>query len=135
MGSDHFTKTKNLNSITYKVIGICYEIHNKLGSSYKEIYYQRAFENELKGFGIKYEREKEFYLRYKDKIIGKQYCDFVIEDSLVIEFKAVPFMKKSYQNQLLSYLNSLQIKLGLLINFRSNSVQVKRVLLPDKYIK
>lgn len=126
--------TIKLDPLTYQIIGICFEIHNKLGSSYKEVYYQRAFEKELGRLGIKYEKEKEFSLEYKGEVIGKHYVDFLIEDILVVEFKTVPFVKEKEVNQVLSYLKSMQKRLGLIINFRSNKVQIKRVVLPDKYV-
>jgi GxxExxY protein len=132
--SKKLPSTSELDPLTYQIIGICFSIHNNLGSSYKEIYYQRAFEKELKHLKIKFEREKEFILKYKGDIIGKHFIDFLIEDSLVIEFKTVPFITDKASNQVLSYLKSIQKRLGLLINFRANKVQIKRIVLPDKFI-
>jgi GxxExxY protein len=128
-------KTDVINNLTYKVIGLCYEIHNKLGNNYKEKYYQRALEEELTQYNIKYEKEKSFYLKYKEKIIGKHYIDFLIEEILLLELKTLPFMGKKEYQQTLMYLNSLQLKWGLLVNFRSKKVEIKRVVLPDRYLQ
>lgn len=128
-------ETDKLNRLTYEVISFCYEIQNKLGNTYKEKYYQRALEQELKSNNIKYEREKPFYLKYKGRIIGKHYVDFVIDRKLVLELKTTPQLLPRDMQQLLMYLNSLQIRFGLLVNFRTGKVQLKRVILPDKYLK
>jgi GxxExxY protein len=127
-------KTDAINKLTYHVIGFCYEIHNKLGNNYKEKYYQRALEEELNRNHISYEREKLFYLKYKDKIIGKHHIDFLIENTLMLELKTLPFIGKREHQQLLMYLNSLQLKWGLLVNFRSEKVEIKRVVLPNRYL-
>jgi GxxExxY protein len=124
-----------LNKLTYQVISFCFEIHNRLGSTYKEKYYQRALERELRINNISYDREKSFYLKYKGKIIGKHYVDFIIDNRLILELKTVPILTQKDSQQLLMYLNSLQIKFGLLVNFRTGKVQLKRVVLPDKYLK
>lgn len=127
--------TIELDPLSYQIIGICFEIHNELGNSYKEVYYQRAFEKELRRLGIKYEKEKEFELEFKGDKIGKHFVDFLIKDTIVVEFKTVPFIKAREVNQVLSYLKSMQKRLGLIINFRPNKVQIKRVVLPNKFIK
>jgi GxxExxY protein len=128
-------KIDTVNNLTYKIIGFCYEIQNKLGNNYKEKYYQRALEEELIRNNIKFEREKSFYLKYKSKIIGKHYIDFLIGKELVLELKTIPFIGKREYQQLLMYLNSLQLKWGLLINFRSQKLQIRRIVLPDRYLK
>jgi GxxExxY protein len=135
MASKRLPKTSELDSLSYQIIGICFSIHNRLGNSYKEVYYQRAFEKELKHLKIRYEREKSFDLTYRDETIGKHFVDFLIDDKIVVEFKAVPYLTDKASNQILSYLKSMQKRLGLLINFRTNKVQVKRIVLPDRFVK
>lgn len=127
-------RIKELNPITYKLIGICFEIHNRLGSSYKEVYYQRAFEKELQGQGLDFQREKEVEIMFKDTFIGKHYIDFIIMYMIILEFKTVPFLKDSDTHQLLSYLKSMRKRLGLPINFRSPRLQVKHVILPKSFL-
>jgi len=73
-------------------------------------------------------------LKFKNEVIGKHYADFLVENEIVVEFKTVPYIKDSDKNQLLSYLKSMQKRLGLIVNFRSDKVGIKRIVLPDKYL-
>lgn len=121
--------------LTYRIIGILIKIHNLLGPSLQEKHYQRAVEQELINQQINYEKEKEVKIMYNSKIIGKYYLDFVIEDKVVLELKTIYFLDRKSQNQVLGYLNSLQLKIALLANFRKSKLEFKRIILPDKYLK
>jgi GxxExxY protein len=125
---------KQGKSLSYKVIGICQEVQRSLGSSLQEKYYQRALEKEFELQGIHFDSELRVPLHYKDKMIGYKQVDFVLEKKLLLETKAVPFMKKDYEIQVLAYLNTLQLRIGLLVNFREMPLMINRILLPDKYL-
>lgn len=127
-------KADGINTLTHTIIAISFDIQNILGNSLKEIYYQRALSSELTNLGIKHECEKEFILKYKDSIIGKHRLDLLVEKKLVLELKTIPLLTSKDKQQLFMYLRSLKIKWGLLINFRSTKVQIKRIVLPDKYL-
>ena len=66
--------------LSYQLMGIFFEVHGRMGNSYQEKYYQRAVELEFKNRNIRYVREKEIKLQYKDNPIGKYFLDFVVED-------------------------------------------------------
>ena len=121
--------------LTYRIIGILIKIHNQLGPSLQEKHYQRAVELELNNQNISYEKEKEVKIMYNNKIIGKYYLDFVIDNKVVLELKAIYFLNKNSYNQVLGYLNSMKLKIALLVNFRKTKLEFKRIILPDKYLK
>jgi GxxExxY protein len=125
---------KQKASLSYKVIGICQEVQRNLGVELQEKYYQRALKIELDKQNFHYSQELRVPLNYKDEMIGYKQVDFLIEDKLLLETKAVPFLKKEYEVQVLAYLNVLQKRVGLLINFRMKPLGIKRILLPDKYL-
>ena len=77
-----------LQKETYKIIGIGMEVHRVLGKGFSEIVYKDALEYELNKKGISFEREKEYLIRYKEKILPhKFYADFVIENQVILEVK------------------------------------------------
>jgi len=120
---------------TYRIIGILFKVHNALGHLHQEKHYQRAIACELKSEGIRFEQEKQVEILFNGEKIGYYQLDFLLENKLVLETKTINVMMKKYHHQILSYMNQLQIKLGLLVNFRLPKLQVKRLYLPDRYEK
>lgn len=116
--------------LSYQLTGIFFKVHNKLGNMQKEVYYQRAVEEELKAQGIPYRRELSVDFKYDDKKIGKHVVDFVIDGKILLELKTADYLKPHHLNQTLSYLKDLNLKLGIIANFRKERLQYKRVIHP-----
>lgn len=112
--------------ISYKIRGACFTVHNNLGGGHKESIYQKALAIEFKKLGIKFEREKSLTINYENENIGVYRPDFVIDNEIIIELKAVDFIPKSYEVQLLNYLKSTKLPLGFLINFGPQKVEIRR---------
>lgn len=117
--------------LSYQIMGVLFKVHNKLGNMQKEVYYQRAVEEELKAQKISYERELSVDLKYEGGKIGKHVIDFVIDGKILLELKTVDYLKPHHLNQTLSYLKDLNLKLGIIANFRKERLQYKRVIHPD----
>lgn len=114
--------------LTHKLIGLSYKIFNNMGYGFQEKYYQRAFAEELRQENYSFKQEQQILLRYNDKIIGRYFVDFVIDNKVVIEFKVASGFYESHVNQVLSYLKSSKLKLGLLILITKNGVKCKRII-------
>lgn len=115
---------------SYKIIGICMEIHRILGMGLKEINYKDAMEIDFIDAQITFNREKRFEVKYKEKILRNPYfADFVVYDSIIIEVKSASSLIDAHFAQTLSYLAVSGLTLGLLINFSERSLTYKRVLL------
>ena|SRR3989339_1265044 len=112
--------------LSYKVRGACFNVHNVLGGGHKEIIYQKALALELEKLGINFEREKTLTISYGDVKVGVYRPDFVVNGNIIIEIKAVDFMPKDYEVQLLNYLRSTQLPLGFLVNFGPRKVEIRR---------
>ncbi len=110
--------------LTYKIRGVLFEVHRELGRFATEKQDADLFEAKLKYHKMNYRREQ----RVGD---SGNITDFIIEDKIVVEFKAKPFLLKKDYYQLQRYLQSTQLKLGLLVNFRSEYLNPKRVLLAE----
>ena len=119
-----------LKEESYKIIGICMEVHNILGKGHSEVVYKDALEYELRINLIPFEREKIYEIEYKDIILPRKYiADFVIYNEIIFEVKAISQLTNSDIKQTLNYLASSKNKLGLLINFGEDSLKYKRILL------
>jgi GxxExxY protein len=118
--------------LSYKIIGIVYKVYNKLGAGYKEKCYQNAIEMELQSNNIFYEREKEYFLFYDGKKMGKYYVDFFVENKIILELKVMKFYnnKVIHLSQVLEYLKVAGIKLGIIVFFTSTGVIYKRIIHP-----
>ena len=115
---------------SYKIVGICMEIHNILGKGFSEIVYKDALEYEFKNNNISFEREKEFCVKYKNIILPhKFYADFTVFNKIIIEVKSVDKIINENINQVINYLKVSNYKLGLLVNFNKNSLETKRIVL------
>lgn len=115
---------------TYKIIGICMEVHRNLGPGLLEIIYKDAIEIELKENSIFFEREKEFIIEYKGKILHhKFYADFVVNGDIILEIKAVKELSNEHTAQILNYIKLANSEIGLLVNFQTKSLQHKRFVI------
>ena len=115
---------------TYKIIGICMEVHRILGPGLLEVIYKDALEIEFKENNIPFEREKEFLIEYKGKILPhKFYSDFIVNEDIILEVKAVKEFSNEHVAQVLNYLKLADSEIGLLVNFQTKSVQYKRYAL------
>lgn len=123
-------ESKLINAeLTYKVLGICFEVHKELGSGFLEAVYKEAIEYELNLAGIKYEREKNHRIKYKDTFLKKEYfSDFFIEDALILEVKAQTGAIEGFYRQTINYLRASKNKVGLIVNFNESSLKYKRLV-------
>ncbi|MBA7709863.1 hypothetical protein ES703_118789 [subsurface metagenome] len=112
--------------LTYKVIGALYEVHNELGSVHKENIYHKAVAIELKDRGINFKEEKSLPVKYKGQRIGAYKPDFIIENKVILELKAVPMMTRAMFDQIFYYIKGTNYKLVLLANFGTSKLTVKR---------
>ena len=111
--------------LSYTISGICFEIHNSRGRFCKEKQYSDEFENILKLKSIPYKRE--FAIEIDGRSSGDR-IDFVVNDQIIIELKAKKFLTKEDYYQVKRYLKALNMKLGILLNFRDTYIKPKRIL-------
>ena len=120
---------------TGKIIKACMEVFNELGNGFLEAVYQEALEREFKIQNIPYEREKLLPIIYKGKKLNKEYyADFVCYGKIVVELKAVSNLVKAHKAQVLNYLKAANIKIGLLVNFGTNSLKWERISMLNNYL-
>lgn len=114
---------------SYKIIGVCMEVHKKLGAGFLESVYSEALELEFKKNDIPYEREKKLPVFYDSQPLKKYFkADFVCYNSIIIELKATNFLTVADIRQTVNNVKATQFKLGLLINFGTLSLSSKRIV-------
>ncbi|GAB4256156.1 MAG: GxxExxY protein [Saprospiraceae bacterium] len=121
--------------LTYKVIGLAMKIHRILGPGFQEVIYQRCLAIELREAGISFVREQEHAVYYREHMVGKRRADFVIENCLVVELKAVVNLEDVHLAQAKNYTVAYDFPKGLLINFGSQSLQYKLLFNPKYHSK
>lgn len=112
--------------LTYKIRGVFFEVYNTLGPGFKEIVYHNALKEEFNNLKVKFEEKKRIQINYKGKKVGIYEPDFIVEDKIIIELKAVPDMPKVFEKQLYSYLKGTKYRIGLLVNFGADKLEIKR---------
>ena len=119
-----------LKDESYRLMGLLFEVHNKLGPVYKEKNYQDAVEEILKREKVPYEREKEIKLVLENLEVGGFFADFVIDGQILLETKATKFITQEDIRQVLRYLKSANLPLGIIVNFRREKLEYKRLINP-----
>jgi GxxExxY protein len=116
------------SDITEIIIGCAMKVHNSLGPGFPEIIYQRGFEIELKKTELEIIREKEQSVYYDNQLIGKRRVDFLINNKITVEIKAVSKLDDLHFNQAINYLEAFNLEIGLLINFGAARLEFKRII-------
>ncbi len=117
--------------LTYKIIGCAQRVHARLGNGFQEKVYQRALAIEFTNSGVHFVREMEMPLYYDGENVGSRRVDFLVEDKVMVELKALTEFEDVNIAQGLNYLVAYKLDLGLLINFGAKSLEVKRLRHPS----
>ena len=114
-----------IDEVTERIIGCCFKVHQVLGAGFLEKVYENALMIELERCGLKARQQVPVSVRYEGRTVGEYFADILVEDRVVCELKANETLIKEHEVQLVNYLTSTGIDIGLLINF-GRSVTVKR---------
>lgn len=114
--------------LSYTIVGILFDVSNKLGPGYQEKYYQKAIVAELRKQGVSFKEQVPVPLRYEGEAIGRYFIDFVLDEKIVLEIKASRYFYKQDVKQILGYLKVTGIPLGILATFTGRGVLFRRIL-------
>ena len=114
--------------LSYKAVGAALEVHRLLGPGFLETVYERALAHELALNGIKFERQTSIMVSYKDILVGEFRADFVLDSSIILEIKAASALSSAHEAQAHHYLAATGLRLAILFNFGSKSLQMKRIV-------
>ena len=114
--------------LSYSINGLLFKVHNDLNRYKNEKQYADYFETLLKKNRYNYKREHKLNLSFVGEKVGRNICDFIIEDKIVVELKTVKFITSEDYFQIKRYLSCSGLRLGILVNFRQKYLTPKRVL-------
>jgi GxxExxY protein len=103
--------------LTDKIIQAFYSVYNELGFGFLENVYQNALYFELIHNGFSVEPQKAIDVYYQTQLVGKYKADLVVNDLIILELKAVDYLVKEHELQLINYLKATNKEVGLLLNF------------------
>ncbi|HLB12516.1 MAG TPA: GxxExxY protein [Dehalococcoidia bacterium] len=116
------------SDITGKIIGAGMKVHSTLGNGFQEVIYQRALAIEMAKCGLSFQRELEMPIFYDGQEIGARRMDFLVEEKVMVELKALTRMEDVHLAQAINYLEAYQLDVGLLLNFGGRSLEYRRVI-------
>jgi len=118
------------SEITSKIIGCAMQVHKTLGNGFQEVIYQRALEIEMEEGHVGFQREFEMPIYYRERQIGSRRVDFLVDEVIAVELKAIIQLEDVHLAQALNYLEAYHLEIGLLINFGAKSLEVRRLVNP-----
>jgi GxxExxY protein len=114
--------------LSARVIGCAQNVSRELGAGFLEAVYESALALEFKLDDIKFCRQYELDVRYRNTIVGQYRADFVIENRLIIEVKALLALNSKHESQMMNYLRASGLTVGLLINFGTPRLGIRRMV-------
>lgn len=114
--------------LSYKIVGILFDVYNELGYGYQEKYYDDAVAKALGLEHIGFKRQVTYNIKYKDNVIGQARLDYLIEEKIVLELKVGKYFTKQSFNQVKGYLKATNKKLAIMAIFTFKGVRFIRIL-------
>jgi GxxExxY protein len=118
---------EEVNKITEAIIGAAMKVSNALGVGFLEKVYENALVVELKKTGLKIQQQRMIKVVYEGVVVGNYVADLIVEDAVLVELKVAKTIDDIHQAQLLNYLKATGLKIGLLLNFGTSRLGIKRM--------
>lgn len=119
--------SQDLDKLTERIIGCAFKVSNTLGIGFFEKVYENAFVHELRKDGLNIQQQFQIKVVYDNIIVGEFYADLLVEDTILIELKAVSALDSNHVAQSLNYLRASGFKVCLLINFGTPKIQIRNL--------
>jgi GxxExxY protein len=117
------------DKVTESIISCGMKVSNALGAGFLEKVYENALVIELNKAGLKTEQQKKIAVMYEGVVVGDYYADVLVNDQVIVEVKALKEIDESHHAQLLNYLKATGIWVGLILNFGTSRMGIKRMVL------
>ncbi len=114
--------------LTEKVIGICFEVSNELGSGFLESVYQKALTIALTQKGLTVEEQVPLKVKFRGQVVGDFYPDILVNGKLILELKSIKSISSEHEAQMINYLKATGLNVGLIINFGRTKLEWKRLV-------
>jgi GxxExxY protein len=114
--------------LSYKIIGLAMEVHRELGSGFLEKVYENALMILFEQNNIKAKQQENIKVKFRNKVIGDYIADIIVDDLIILELKCCKKIDPVHKAQLSNYLKATGKKVGIILNFGKNSLEVERVV-------
>ncbi len=114
--------------LSYKIIGLAMEAHNKLGYGFLEKVYENALMVLFRREGIKAEQQKPITVYFESEIVGEYYADILVEDKTILELKSAGKIIDAHKAQAINYLKATTLRLAILLNFGKEKLEYERIV-------
>jgi len=114
--------------LSYKIVGVLFDVYNDLGYGYQEKYYEKGIAKYFDDRKIKYRRQMPYQIRVNNKNIGRYYLDFLVENKIILEIKKTGYYSKKNVEQVNAYLKITELKLAILANFTPDGIKFMRLV-------
>jgi len=121
--------TDEINELTHRIIGCAMRVSNTLGTGFLEKVYENALVIEMRKTGLVVEQQKRLLVYYDGQVVGDYTADIVVNDCILLELKAAKAIDSAHEAQLLNYLKTTGLHIGLIINFGTPRLKIKRMVL------
>ncbi|HWZ15814.1 MAG TPA: GxxExxY protein [Mucilaginibacter sp.] len=115
------------SDLTGLIIGCAMKVHSTLGNGFQEVIYQRSLAVAMEKQGLRFSRELEMEIYYEGVNVGARRVDFLVENKIMVELKAISSLDDIHLAQALNYLEAYKLETGLLLNLGSKSLEIKRI--------
>jgi GxxExxY protein len=115
------------SDLTGIIIGCALKVHSTMGNGFQEVIYQKCLAIAMEKQGLRFRRELEMEIYYEGVNVGTRRVDFLVVDLIMVELKAISKLDDIHLAQALNYLEAYKLETGLLLNFGSKSLEVKRI--------
>jgi len=125
------TNNKNIiyKELSYRIVGLAMEVHNKLGFGFLEKVYENALMVLFQKEGIPAQQQATITVYFEGKVVGDYYADILVDDRIILELKAVDRIVDVHRAQALNYLRATGIKLAIILNFGKSSFEYERFVI------
>ncbi len=123
-------RLEKINQITEKIIGCAFAVANTLGVGFLEKVYENALAHELTNKGLCVDQQRPVDVYYQDKVVVVYVADLVVEDCVPVELKAAKALDEAHRSQCINHLRATGYRIGLLINFGTPKIEIKRIANP-----
>lgn len=117
--------------ITSKIISIAYQVHSELGHGFNEKIFENSLAIALTEDGFKASQQHPINVHFRGHLVGEFYADILVEDTIILELKALTVLAPEHHAQLINYLKATNLQTGLLLNFGTPKLQIKRAHHPN----
>ena len=115
--------------LSYKIVGLAMQVHNKLGFGFSEKVYENSTMILFRREGIQAKQQTPITVYFEGEVVGDYYADILVEDKIILELKSAEEIADAHRSQVLSYLKATGLQLAIILNFGKEGLEYERLVL------